>query len=199
MFIKKIFAAACMMSLPLMADLPQPYISVQTIPQIPNFVLDSWQISSLINQNAAAIIIDVESQNGGVARYIAQQNLPSVAQIYSISLWTSPDKNQKYLYQQFLSNVIQENTADQIVPIRMSSVEAAEGLNLIGDFIYLGSNNTVGLFNDILGWSSHLSSNGIIAGNNWFDRDVETAVTDAAAKLNLVLRVSDNLWYLSKN
>src|SRR5438309_20255 len=78
-----------------------PYDSVQLLPQTPYYVQDGYTIYSLINTHASAVILDVESTDGGVARYIAQQTntLPSVKQIFSLSAWQSPDPSQKHLFQ----------------------------------------------------------------------------------------------------
>ena len=102
-------------------------------------------------------------------------------------------------YQQFLSNVVQENTAGVIVPIRMESEEAAQALNVIADFIYLGSNDPTTLLTDIENWFSHLSTNGVISGTNWNDNSAKVAVAQAALNLNLVLRINDNVWYLQRS
>lgn len=123
----------------------------------------------MISSHNAAIIIDVESQEGGVARYIAQQasNLPSLSKIYSVNDWASYDPSNKHLFQSFLSNVKQENTQDLIIPIRMNSNEAAWGLNIKADFISLvGANDEDIIYKDILAWYPHLTDGGIICRNN---------------------------------
>jgi hypothetical protein len=86
----------------LYANLPQPYASINNLPQTPYYVQDGYTIYNLANTHNAAVVIDVESQDGGVARYLAQQasnlpvsNLPSLQQIYSVSMWQSTDRSQK--------------------------------------------------------------------------------------------------------
>ena len=201
-YVKKLFSIGMLLtSFSLFGDLPQPYASVNTLPQTPYFVLDGYVFYSLINNYQSSVIVDVESQDGGVARFIAQQaeNLPSISQIYSVSGWRSADTSQKHLYQRFLSNVIQENTTQLITPIRMSSQEGAEALNVVADFISLvGSNDEKGIFTDILAWYPHLSSQGILCGNNWHETSVQIGVTRAAAALDLSLQIDDNVWYFVK-
>ncbi len=193
--------SALLASLSLFADLPQPFASIQNLPQTPYFVQDAYVYYSLMNGNNAAVVVDVESQDGGVARYIAQQvnNLTTVTQIYSVSAWQSPDHSQKHLFQRFLSNVIQENTAQLITPIRMTSREAAESLNLQADFISLvGANDQQTIYNDILAWYPHLSDIGIMCGNNWHETSVQVGVTKAASTLDLTVHVNSNVWYFAK-
>jgi hypothetical protein len=193
-FIATLFCSNAM----LLADDPI-YSLVHTTPYTSYYFQDSWILSDLVINNSAAVVIDVESRDGSVARYLAEQNIPTVATIYSISLWQSSDPTIKHQYQSFLSNVKQENTTNIIVPIRMGSQEAALALNIGADFIYLASNNTFTLANDIVSWSSHLNTKGILCGSNWLDTGVQAAVTSAAAKLGLLLSINDDIWYLQQN
>lgn len=193
-------ASALWANLSLYADI-QPYASIQNLPQTPYFVQDAYTYYSLIMGNGASVIIDVESADGGVARYVAQQaaNLPMVTEIYSVNAWQSPDRSQKHLYQRFLSNVNQEMTTQLITPIRMSSQEGAESLKVTADFIsVVGGNDSITIYNDILSWYPHLSDKGIICGNNWLDSSVQVGVTKASASLDVKLHVNNNVWYFQK-
>jgi hypothetical protein len=194
-------SCALLTSVSLSADLSQPFASIRNLPQTPYFVQDAYVYYSLISARASAVIIDVESQDGGVARYLAQEvtNLPTITQIYSVNAWQSPDRSQKYLFQRFLSNVIQDNTAQWITPIRMTSQEAAEGLNVNADFISLvGGNDQQGIYNDILAWYPHLTDIGVMCGNNWNDTSVQIGVTRAASVLDLTVQLNGNVWYFEK-
>jgi hypothetical protein len=198
---KMIMSGAILGSLALFADLPQPYTLIENLPQTPYFVQDAYIFYTLINENNAAVIVDVESQDGGVARYVAQQvnTLTSVKQIYSVNAWQSPDRSQKHLFQRFLSNVIQENSAPLITPIRMCSREAAESLNIQADFIsVVGANDQDTIYRDIIAWYAHLSDNGVICGNNWNETSVQIGVTKAAAALEQTVVVNGNVWYFVK-
>jgi hypothetical protein len=198
----KIFmSGAILVGASLYADLPQPYASIHNLPQTPYFVQDGYIFYNFVNTNNVAVVIDVESQDGGLARYLAQEanNLPSLKQIYSVNIWQSNDRSQKQLFRRFLSNVIQENTTQLIIPIRMSSHEAAEALNVKADLIsVVGGNDQLIIYNDILGWYPHLSDTGVMCGNNWYDPSVQMGVTKAAMMLDVPVQVNDNVWYLVK-
>lgn len=197
-----LFAGIVLANLSLFANLPQPYASIDNLPQTPYFVLDGWVYFNLIDTHNAAVIVDVDSQDGSVARYIAQQvpNLSSVSEIYSVNNWESPDPSQKHLFQRFLSNVKQENTAELIIPIRMSSQEGASSLNIVADFVSLvGKNDENAIFHDILAWFPHLSDIGVICGNNWFENSIQRGVTRAASLLDLTLQINGNVWYFEKS
>jgi hypothetical protein len=191
---------AFLANLSIYADL-EPYSSIQNLPPTPYFVQDAYTYFSLIMGNGASVVIDVESPDGGVARYIAQQaaNLPTVTEVYSVSLWQSADRSQKHLYQRFLSNVNQEMTTQLITPIRMSSQEGAEALKVTADFIsVVGGNDSTAIYNDILSWYPHLSDKGILCGNNWLDSSVQVGVTKAADSLDVKLHINNNVWYFQK-
>ncbi len=179
----------------------QPYDSIRQMQATPYYVQDSYAYYQLASANQASVIVDVESQDGGVARFFAQQtnNLPSLSQVYSVSSWVDQGSN-KHLYHRFLSNVMQENTSDMIIPVRMSSQEAASSLNVSADLISLvGGNDADEIYNDILAWYPHLSEKGVICGDNWSESAIEMGVTNAASALDLSLKINANLWYLERN
>jgi hypothetical protein len=183
-----------------MADDPQPYSAMRNLPATPYYVQDGYIIYDLIQTHRSNVVIDVESQDGSVSRFIAQlaNQLPDLQTIYSVDAWKDYGA-QKHTFQKFLSNVKHENSANLIVPIRMSSQEASLGLNVTADFITIvGSNDSEVLHRDIISWFTHLSDKGIIAGNNWNENSVEIGVTKAANSLDLPLHINGNVWYILK-
>lgn len=203
-FLKKCFLALTVSLLPsfsLFGGLPDPYASIQLLPHTAYFVLDSYVYYNLISSRAATIIVDVDSQDGGVSRYIADNinSLPSVKQIYSISMWQTCDPAYKHLFQRFLSNVRQENNTEWITPLRMSSLEAANSLTLSADFVSLvGAHDQHCIYQEILAWYPHLSNNGVVCGNNWYEKSIQLGATRASAVLGVPLNINGNVWYLEK-
>ncbi len=197
-YLKNLLTAGMLLTnITIFADNPEPYLSVRNLLPTPYYVEDGYALLNLITTQDAATVVDVGSADGGFARYIAQQasSLPSLNKIYSISDW-SADQSNKHPFQNFLSNVVQENTSSLIVPIRMSPLEAASALNIKADFIYVNSSQDV--YKDILAWYPHLNNAGTIAGNNWNDSSVEMGVTKAAQDLDLNLQLTNNVWYFTK-
>lgn len=179
--------------------LSQPYDSINTLPIIYYYVPDGYILNSLASDNASKVIVDIESTDGSVARYLAQQNIPSVTKIYSVSLWPAGDPPEYDRYQRFLSNVIQEGTTEVIIPLRMSSAEAASALNINADLIYFGSFDSNTLYTEITQWIANLSDTGVLCGNNWNENPIKVAVVRAANDYNLNLGIAGNVWYLKKN
>lgn len=200
-YLGKWILSSAIMMFTLSATLPEPYASVKSLSSTPYFVQDGYVLYDLILNSGAAVIVDVESQDGGIARYIAQQkmSLPALQAIYSVNPWVSADHSQKQMFQRFLSNVIQENTTALITPIRMSAQEGAESLNIMADFISLvGKNDQNFIYKDILSWYPHLTDIGIMCGNNWSDSSVQIGVTKAAKALDVTLHINDQVWYFQK-
>jgi hypothetical protein len=103
-------------------------------------------------------------------------------------------------YRQFLSNVIHENLTDRIIPFRMNSTEAAEGLNIMADLIYIDAGHSEeSVFNDIHAWSKHLNPNGILCGDDWGWPEVRRAVERGAILLEKQIYTKGNFWkYVDK-
>lgn len=199
---KMLVAGVLLANLGVYADEPQPYSSIRNRPATPYYVQDGYTFYWLIQSHNAAVVIDVESQDGGVARYIAEQasSLPFLTTVYSVNGWTSADHSQRHLFQRFLSNVKQDNTTNLIVPIRMNSQDAALALNVQADFISLvGANDKDIIYRDILAWYPHLNNGGVICGNNWNESSIEVGVTRAAGALDATLQINNNVWYFVKN
>jgi hypothetical protein len=190
-----LFAAALLTASHASADDPQPYTNIRNVTYVPYFLENGYLLNNMINLTSGSVFIDVGSRDGAAARYVAQ-NTQGVT-IYAVNAWWSCDPSQKNLFQKFLSNVKQENTTASIIPLRMASSEAARAINVIGDVIYLGSSNQ-NLSVDILAWFAHLSSSGIICGNDWDDSFVETNVSQAATKLGSQVNSNGTFWYIQK-
>jgi hypothetical protein len=137
------------------------------------------------------VFVDVNSENGAAARFIAA-NAPAGTVVYNFSSWHGLGE-----YQQFLSNVIQENSTS-IIPIRMSSEEAANGLNVVADLIYLNASDPFALGQDISFWAMHLSDVGSISGDNWNIPEIALAVAQAAQNLGLTISMAGTFWTLSQ-
>lgn len=178
------------------ATLGYPYSTIYPLSATPYYFENGYLLTGLITNVNGTVFIDVNSQGGSAARLVGQYS-PGVT-VYNVNMWQSCDISQKHLYQKFLSNVISDNTTGSIVPIRMSSLEAAKALNVVADVIYIETNDQT-LSSEILAWASHLTPTGSICGINWSDAQVQYCVAQAAAKLGYNVKDNGDFWYLSKN
>lgn len=190
---KKIFGALVgivLMAQGLTAD--EPYDSINLLDPTPYYVPNSWMISNALQNNQGTVFIDVNSNDGGAARYAASY-IPGIEVVYNVSTWNATGS-----YQQFLSNVRHESTDGLIIPVRMGSAEGSLALNVYADFIYVNSDNPAELTDAILKWFPHLNANGIIAGDNWNSPQVELAVVLASSALGLSINAAGTYWWLSQ-
>lgn len=192
--LKHLFLAAALLSgTYLTADEPEPYASVRNISYEPYFLENNYILSQIVDFHATTNFIDVASNEGAAARSVAAYN-PSTAKVYSINAWGENPHD----FHKFLSNVKQENQAEKIIPIRMTSSEACLALNVLAEVIFIECSSQDHILENILRWESHLTENGAIVGNHWEWSEVELAVSKAATLNNLSLSTNGNYWILSK-
>lgn len=182
----------CVLSLVLssMAYSAEPFESVRLMAVEPYFVENGYVLVNKVNSLGATVCVDVESDKGEVSRLIASN---TNVKVYSINAWSG-----EHEYHQFLSNVQQENTRERIIPLRMSSEDASDALNLSANLIFIDSSDLGALKSKIASWLTHVADGGVIAGNNWQWNDVKVVVATAASELNLSLTLDANYWFLSR-
>lgn len=185
------------------SEVPEPYCSIRDLPfDGHGWFLNSVQMESCLNEREIKTVIEVGSWLGTSTRFLAEK-IPPTAKVYAVDTWAgSPneaeqlkDPRMPYLYQLFLSNVKHANLAHKIIPVRMNSLEASRALNVKADLIYIdASHDEESVYQDILAWSEHLASGGIMTGDDWACDAVRRGVVRAAAKLNKTIHGEGNFW-----
>lgn len=190
--------------------LPEPYNSIILLPED----LHGWfckenenKLKQIILEKKPKVIVEIGSWCGKSAIFMASL-LTSDSKLYTIDHWFGQSyyfenppqevaNRLPYVYQLFLSNVIHHNLANIIIPIRMSSLEAAQALNISPDLVYIdGSHTEEDVYNDILAWHKKLSANGIICGDDWACPAVKTGIEKAIQQINLKVASELNFWWL---
>lgn len=201
---KKIFTLFSIFFSCAYAEIPEPYNSIHTLP----FDGHGWfldvnarHLKEFIQQINPKTVVEVGSWLGSSTRFIAS-NMQEQGILYAVDTWNGSvehegDPRLSSLYQQFLSNVIHTGLTDKIIPVRMTSLEAAKALNIQADLIYLdGAHDTDSVREDILHWHPHLNEGGIFCGDDWGWQSVQVGVIQAAVKLGKGLYFDDNFWWL---
>lgn len=184
-------------------NISEPYASVADLP----FDSHGWfgnaeQLSACLQEKPVSAIIEVGSWLGCSTRFFAS-SVDAGVKVYAVDTWGgSPeeavhmqDPRLPYLYQLFLSNVKHAGLTETIVPVRMTSLEAAKALNVKADLIYLdAAHDTANVYADIHAWYPHLNEGGILCGDDWLWPTVREAVVQAAQELNKSIYVSENFW-----
>lgn len=179
----------------------EPYASVKLLPFDPHgwFYNGEW-LHECMTRRAIKNVVEVGSWLGTSTRFMAER-LPIDGKVYAVDTWEGSKEHRNdprlpTLFQQFLSNTIHFELTDKIVPIRMHSLEAAVGLAIAADLIYIdASHETEDVFADVMHWHPHLAQNGLICGDDWNYKSVQHAVLDAAFQLKAVVRFEGKFWW----
>jgi predicted O-methyltransferase YrrM len=211
---KTLFLLACIATSSLFAtsqeDLPPPYNTAEILPFADHgFYTNATQIEALILGRGVKTIIEVGSWLGTSTRHMASC-LPEGGIVYAVDHWQGSSEHQpgqrawipevERLYEYFLSNVIQAGLAHKIIPMRMSSLEAAKQLQVKADLIYIDAGHeTKSVYKDLVAWYPHIHKNGVLCGDDWAWEPVQKAVKKFAKKNNLRIKASGNFWRLKKH
>lgn len=211
---KKLCFLLCTLSflVPLVANYPPPYDSIDVLPFNPQgWYINGPSMEWLIRRGNVKIIIEVGSWLGLSTRHLAK-TIPEDGIVYAVDHWKgSPNEDNSSfdipnLYRQFLSNVIHENLTHKIVPVRMSSLEASQVLKVKPDLIYLdATHDFTNVMLDLIVWYPFVKGHGIMCGDDYFWADdpskgggpVKRAVDTFARENNLTVRHDGKwMWYL---
>jgi predicted O-methyltransferase YrrM len=156
------------------------------------------------------VFVEIGSWLGKSARIIAS-TIPDDAKVYCVDTWKGTkdepihrkDPRLPYIYDIFLSNIKLAGLAHKVIPVRMSSLEAAKVFNKKIDFLYVDADHTYeAAYEDVMNWYPKLSKNGVLCGDDWSWEKVKCAVVDAAAVLNITVDAVPNtykFWKMNRN
>ena len=198
-------------SFALVSELQSPYNSIKILP------LNVWGWFGLQNQKHIEKIIaetkpkkavEVGTWLGLSALFIAKR-LPSDAILFCIDPWV-PYKDMenmpecqeplKTAYEQFLSNCIHNGLTHKIIPMRMTSMEAAKTFEADIDFIYLdGSHDEDDVYDDLMEWYPRLSPTGRMCGDDIGWPSVQRAIERVKKTYNFTVHADDNFWWIERN
>ncbi len=188
--------------------LPPPYDGVQPLRDL---VEHGWYTNGpylhpLIQDHDIKIIVEIGSWLGTSTIDLAR-HLPENGLVYAIDHWLGSLEHQlgeeawhpclPHLYEQFLSNVIHAKLTHKIIPIRMSSLAAAEISDFRPDLIYIdASHEAEAVYKDLQAWYPFVKGSGILCGDDWGWESVRSAVILFAQNHQLSIKASDNFWHL---
>ena len=108
-------------------------------------------LEKIIKEKKVLIVVELGAFLGKSTRFIAKC-LPDNGKVYAVDHWKGNKEHQNpqrldvyyklpFLYEQFLSNVIYEGLCEKIIPVKMTTLQAAESLNLYPDLIYVDASH----------------------------------------------------------
>lgn len=196
------------------ADLPEPYNNLKTL--LP-FNDHGWyghplEMEKFLKLNDAKIVIELGVWMGRSARHIASV-LPDHGILYAVDHWLGSEEHhleelhvEHYLptlYEQFLSNTIHANLTHKIIPMRMTTLEAAEVFIKKGikpDAVYVdAAHDEKSVYEDISAYYPLIKGHGKICGDDWNGGNglpIQKAVTRFALENDLKIEVIENFWIL---
>jgi len=168
-------------------------------------------VEEIFTKNTISTVVEIGSWTGaGSTKHLAELlKMDNKGKLYAVDTWLGSIEHQegqmlyspvlKNLYQQFLSNIIHFDLTEFIIPCKMTSLEAAEKLNVSPDLLYLdGDHSTESVYNDLKAWYPLMKENGIICGDDWGWESVNIAVKLFAKEYDLQIEARDNFWRFYK-
>jgi predicted O-methyltransferase YrrM len=157
------------------------YTAVEVLP----LNLRGWyrhaKFKEILAKKDIKTVVEVGVWLGNCTIYLAEM-LPENGKIFAVDHWLGSEEHRdpnnygEYkllptLYQQFLSNVIHYNLMDRIIPVRLSSLQAAKKfreLNIRPDLIYIDAGHDYkSVLKDIEAWFPLLEEGGMLCGDDW--------------------------------
>lgn len=202
---------ACLCSSLLYAKVDSPY---DTLKVLRPFVDQGWycnsqQMKELIQKHDVRTIIEIGVWIGQSTIHMAR-TMHADGKIFAVDHFLGSPEHQPgenawqpwfpYLYEQFLSNVIHAKLTHKIVPVRMTSLEAASYLSKVRpDLVYIDAgHDTESVYNDLCRWYPFVEGRGILCGDDWLWDTVRVAVERFAAERRLKIDASGNFWQLKQ-
>ncbi|MDN3505600.1 MAG: class I SAM-dependent methyltransferase [Simkaniaceae bacterium] len=170
------------------------YESVETIAFDPGgYFATEQSLDKLFNDQEIKTVIELGSWAGASTRFLARR-VGEGGLVYAIDHWQGSqnhrgemtDPRLQHIYHLFLSNIKDAGVADRVIPLRMSSEEAARALrpDIRADLIYVDTaRDTDQVYGDIMNWHPFLNEKGVLCGTEWREPAVRTAVQRAASEL----------------
>jgi len=129
-------------------------------------------LGSILRNNKIETVVELGCWHG-ISTIFMAAFLPLNGTVYAVDHWQGSaehTQNCSMLYNQFLSNVIRTRLTDQIVPIKMTTLEASRKYFPPIDLIYVdASHDEDSVLQDLEAWYPHIEmSGGILCGDDFF-------------------------------
>lgn len=165
-------------------------------------------ISALCDMVRPRVVVELGSWAGKSAIWFARRVGPE-GTVFCVDHWAlgvracdRPDVQERAprIFHLFLSNMVHAGVSDRVVPVRMSTLEAASVLDVRADMIYVDADHSEdAVYRDVLTWLPHLSEGGVICGDDWDGlcaKGVRRGVMRAAEELGRRVCADGYVWWL---
>jgi hypothetical protein len=187
------------------SNLPEPYSSLTKVMplRMHGWFMNATQLKKFIEQDRPKVVVELGSWMGVSTIYMANELRPYGGKLYAVDTWLGSVEHHRefsgmlpYLYEQFLSNCIHNKVTDIIIPVRMTTMQAAKELNVVPDLVYVdASHEEEDVYNDIKHWYAKLPVGGRMCGDDWSWPSVVRALKRISAELGVEIHAGANFWY----
>ena len=187
--------------------LEQPYASIKRLPLERHGFFspeNAKNLKTFIQALKPRIVVELGVWLGESSFFMADL-LDDNARLYAVDTWVDyPDiKDIPYMknmmpkaYWQFLSNCLHLGLAHKIIPVRMTSAQAAQALNISPNLVYIDASHAEeDVFNDIVDWYPKIIQGGICCGDDWNWESVRKGVIRASKELRINIHQDGTFWY----
>lgn len=190
-------------------NMPSPY---NQLPKIlpyydPSYYGNADLLEKTVIRNKPKVIVELGSTFGKSTTHLAKKMIPE-GKLYAIGQWTS-DNFKKVSFEQFLSNVIQDNLINKIIPLKMDIKEAIQKLKeekIEIDFLYIDSSYPGNNIYEVLcALYPLVNKTGVICGNVLDNKELDTPFRQGLArfakerKMSVKNLSSRTFWMLKSN
>ncbi|MCB1110951.1 MAG: class I SAM-dependent methyltransferase [Chlamydiia bacterium] len=128
-------------------------------------------LGALLRENKIETVVELGCWQG-ISTIFMATFLPSYGRVYAVDHWKGSAEHTQdcsHLYHQFLSNVIRTRLTDQIIPLKMTTLEASKRPFPPIDLLYVdASHDETSVFQDLEAWYPLIQqSGGILCGDDF--------------------------------
>lgn len=164
-------------------------------------------LGKILRQKRIRTVVELGSWLGKSSRFIAR-HLVRGGKLYCVDTFEGGSDHKAgieidrlpTLYSQFLSNIIHAGLQDRVVPLKMTTLEAAAALEnrVAPDLVYVDAEHTTeAVYADLCAWYPLVKSRGVLCGDDWLWESVRAAVEPFARENGLDVFYIGNFWVLS--
>lgn len=162
-------------------------------------------LGNLLRENAVETVVELGSWKGISTIFLATF-LPLHGKVYAIDHWKGSAEHTEdcsQLYHQFLSNVIHTRLTDQIIPLKMTTLEASKQTYPPIDLLFVdASHDERSVLEDLEAWYPHIRlSGGSLCGDDYLwgkerGYPVQRALKRFTQKHSLSYKTQGTFWVM---
>ena len=164
-------------------------------------------LASHMESRAVSSVIEIGAWKGDATLFFAKR-LPEGGHIVAIDSWIGYPKEiykvTSGIYESFIERMEREGVAHAVLPVRTTSLTAAQSLDAVADLIYIdGDHSYEAVYSDIAAWRPHIKPGGLLCGNLYSQhgeqKTIEKALRDYCNANGLSYKTEGYLWYIDSS